>query len=978
MGARIELVRRVAVVAEGGTVTGAPFASRRVQLVLAALATAPAGLSSRTLAARVWDELPPTWSASLRGTILALRAALEPIGLSGQQLVVTIPGGWALAAGVEVDVLQATAAVAHAEQQLSRAESESAVETANEVVKMISGELLAREDAEWIAELRSRLASVTDRALAVEAEANLLLARHAAAIDAARRLLERNPLDERAYRVSIAAMAATGDRAGAIRTYDECRRIFAEQLGADPAPETAAMYLEVLRSGSVSAGNLPATPRDGFFGRQAESALATEGMSQPGLVTIVGRGGVGKSRLALQVATASAATFPGGCFWVTLGDAGNGALVALTLARAVGAEDGADPMASIVARLAVSGPTLLVVDGCENATDAVAELLAVLLPAAPQLRVLATSRGSLDVPGEHKIELAPFDIPTDDADLSAHAAVQLVVDRLRARGQTLQLSGRRPEGMRQLVARCAGLPLALELASAQLATMAVADLLDLLPASLHGADQVVESLLGQSYDSLRPEAARLFSAWGVVEGALPLALATRLDPGGSAPGRVARLLGDLVDAGLLLIDRSGPRWRYRQDDQVRAFARARLGDDGARHALIALAAGLRGLLPDDVRLPPSGFRDAATEGSDGFRTVFAAAIDGSLPRELGLDLAFRMHRYWTITGLAEGRYWLRRLLDGAPPSASSPFALFAAGYLSYWAGETDAAQVELEEAARLLRGVDDGFAARALIYAAGVADDHDRPDQALIDVATAVELASGTDDVNLQISAAISSASILAERGDPRAAEHAARAVDSCRERGSADHLLATLATTALVCWQVGAVEQAAAAIAEAAPLFEGEPRIARATLAVSAAGIALADGQLEKGARLVEVAVNDGEELGIDRELPLYYAVASRISAARGRRGDAVRSARSALDSAAALDFAYPTAICLETVAELAPDSVDATVLRAVASRIRDAGDRPAPAGFAASEVVSASASQESIESAVARAHAVLDRLSG
>ncbi len=978
MGTRIQLVGPIAVLGDAGVVTGAPLAGRRVRLVLVALATTPAGLSSTSLADRVWTEPPSTWPAALRGTILALRAALEPIGLGGQTLVRTIPGGWALAPDTTVDLFEAAAVVSAAERLLADGAAESAIEALEGIAEvmggeLLGGELLGGEDAGWVTEWRDQLASLTDRALAVEGEASLILARYAGAANAARRLLDRNALDERAHRVLIRALAASGDRAGAIRAYEQCRSELAEQLGTDPGPETAALYLQVLRSGSAAAGTLPSIPRNGFFGRRAESTAAQAALAEAGLLTIVGRGGVGKTRFALHAATDAASQLSGGRFWVSLGDVSD-ALVVVTVARAIGADEGADPLAATIARLAPLGPSLLVLDGCENAVDGVAELLAILLAAAPELRVLATSRRALDVAGERKIELASLSVPSAGASIASSAAVRLLVDRLALTGHALPMEGSNSEAIRQLCSRCGGLPLALELAAAQLGLMAVTDLLDLLPAAAR-AEEVVQSLLMQSVEALSDDAAALFRAWGVVEGALPLSLATRLSPG-AAPGRVARLLGELVDGGLLLIDRSGARWQYQQDDQVRAFARAALTPPAADAALSGLVDGLRALLPDDPRTPPSSFRDAATEASDGFRTVFGAALNGSVPRETGLELAFRLHRFWTVTSMAEGRYWLTLLLEAPEPSPSLPFASFAAGYLSYWAGDSDRAQTQLEDAATRLRDVDNGYAARSLMFAAGIADDHDRPQEALQDVRTAILLAETTDDVNLQMSTSISIASILAERGDPAAADYAAQAVERSRARASNDQLLATLATAALVCWQVGVIDQARAAILEADALLDGGPRIARATWAVSAAGVALFDGRLEQAARLVELAVRDGEELGIDRELPLSYALTARIAAARGRMLEAAQAALEAVDRAERLDFAYPMAICLETAAEMAALDEDATALRAVASRIRDVGDRPAPACLAPSLPVASSASSESIPDAIQRARRVLTTL--
>lgn len=976
MGTRVQLVGSIAVFGDGGMVTGAPLAGRRVRLALAALATSPDGLSSRALADRIWDEPPSTWAAALRGTILALRNALEPIGLGAQSLVRTTPTGWALVPGTAVDLSEAGTVVSAAEKLLADGAAESAIDSLAAVSAVIGGELLTDEDAAWLDELRARLSTITDRALAVEAEAALLLGRAATAGDAARRLLERNELDERAHRVLIRAIAASGDRAGAIRAYETCRALLADRLGTDPGPETTAAYLDVLRSGATGSGNLPALPRNGFFGRRTELEAVAAALSDPGVVSVLGRGGVGKTRFALHAAHAMA-QLSGGRFWVSLGDLSSPGLVAVSVASAVGADEGADPLAATIARLAPLGPALLVLDGCEAVADAVTEMLPSLQAAGPELRILTTSRLPLDVLDERKIELAPLPVPShDESALGRSAAVQLLADRMAARGQHLSLDARNADAVAQLCARCGGVPLALELAAAQLNTMAVADLLDVLPVATRSAEDVVDSLLEQSVEALGSDAASLFTAWGAVDGALPLSLAGALTTTISSAGRVARLLGELADSGLLYVDRAGPRWRYRQDDQVRRFARARLDALGDRRAVLAeLARGLRHLLPDDARTPPAGYRDAATEASDAFRTVFGAALQGSIPRQTGLELAFRLHRYWAVTSLAEGRYWLTLLLDGAEDGEWNSFALFASGYLAYWAGESAVAQSQLEEAARRLRGVDDGFAARSLVFAAGLADDHDQPEEAVADIRAAVELAQTLDDPNLLVTASMGIASVLAERGDPHAAEYAMRALEICRKRASEDQLKATLATTAMVLWQVGDLDRARAVIAEAEPLLmPGEPRIARAVLAAAAAGVAMHEGRLEHAARLAELAVHDGDDLGIERELPLAHALASRIALARGRRADAARAALDGLTRAESLDYAYPTAICLESAAELADDPEDARRLRGAATRIRDAGDRPAPLFLRPSESVPASASTVTIGEAVARARELLE----
>jgi predicted ATPase/DNA-binding SARP family transcriptional activator len=965
------------VLSESGLVAGTSLGGRRIQLVLVALATAPGGLTPAALAERIWPQPPSTWAAALRGTILGLRSALDPIGLGGQELVQTTATGWMLAPGTDVDIVTATTAVAKAERQLSEGKAGSARDAIRELLAVESTTLFPGEDADWIVELRSRIAALDERVLAVEADAALRLGRVAAAAHAARRLIFANPLDERAHRFLIRALAASGDRAGAIHAFEECRSVLAEQLGMDPAAETTGVYLEILRSGSSGgAGNLPAPPRNGFFGRQEELSLVAAALREPGVVSVLGRGGVGKTRLALHAAQASVVDAPANRFWVPLGDLRSPGLVAVTIARSIGAADAADPLASIVSVLAPLGSALIVLDGCEELVDGVSEVLSALLPSTPGLRVLATSRRPLDVAGERKVEIDPLDVPSPgDAHLGRSAGVQLLADRMALRGVTLLLNADNARAVQELCSRCGGVPLALELAAAQLGSMAVADLLDGLPTAARGAEGVIDSLLQQSYDSLGDDEATLFRALGAVEGSLPLALVASLAPESPTRGRIARILAELSDRGLVEIDRAGPRWSYRQDDQVRTFARAHLAsNEGETWFLERLVESARAVLPDDARTPPSTFRESVDEAWDGFRTLFEATSSGVISRESGLELAFRLHRYWAVAGIAEGRFWLERLLDGGQETPWTAFATFAAGYLAYWAGDTGPARTQLEEAARLLRGVDDGFAARSLVFAAGIADDQDRPEEALADIRVAVELAESTGDANVIGSATMGIASILAERGDREAVSHAQRALEIARDQGSPDQLLATLATGAMVAWQVGALDEAARAIADGGTLLDGDPRISRMILATASAGVALAEGRLEDAAHMAELSVSDGEELGVERELPLAHVVRARVALERGRTGQAARSALDAVASARRLGYPYPLAICLETAALVLGVSGDTVGLIATAAELRRVGARPAPSGLGLS--VPPGVQPEPLEDAVARAVSALTEL--
>jgi hypothetical protein len=423
----------------------------------------------------------------------------------------------------------------------------------------------------------------------------------------------------------------------------------------------------------------------------------------------------------------------------------------------------------------------------------------------------------------------------------------------------------------------------------------------------------------------------------------------------------------------VIIDRAGPHWKYRMDDHIRGFALERLVESGqALFRLESLARALRALLPEDARTPPGAYREAISNASDGFRSVLSAAAEDRIDRQIGLELAFRLHRYWAASGIAEGRFWLERLLDGAADGTWTPFAQFAAGYLSYWAADTGAALAQLRIAAETLRGIDDGFAARALVFAAGISDDLDDVDAAMREIDDAIELARGVDDPNLLITASMGVGSLLAERGRAEAMSPTREAIDLCRRIASPDQLQATLATAAMIAWQVGDLAQARTWIDEASPLLEGDSRIAQVVLATAAAGCHFAAGSLGSAAALADLAVRAADELGVERELPLALAVAARIAHARGE-ASAVDLALRCVDTAAALGIAFPSGIALETAAEVAGRPAEAAPLLTAASRIRAQGQRPAPAAMAVAPTADSAASELTRIEALAAAHDLL-----
>lgn len=330
-------------------------------------------------------------------------------------------------------------------------------------------------------------------------------------------------------------------------------------------------------------------PRTSFVGREAELRAARALLAQSALVTFVGPGGVGKTRLALE----SAARVPDPLVprFVELAAVRDPAAVPAAIAQGLDA-DPAVPPAQVLAA-AGTRATVLVLDNCEHVAGAVAECVDLLLSEPGPLRVLATSRTPLGVAGEHVLLVEPL-----GADGPASPAARLFRDRARAASgratepQPGDLPRGAPDPVARVVARLDGLPLAVEMAAARTATLSVADLADLLDARLDSLVQPrrdaparhrsLAALVGWSRELLARDARTALDGWPVFATACPPDLAARvLD----VPARTAE---QLAAASLLVRDDARGRTRYRMLQTVRAVVGPPPEAVRARHAAVLL------------------------------------------------------------------------------------------------------------------------------------------------------------------------------------------------------------------------------------------------------------------------------------------------------------------------------------------------------------------------------------------------------
>jgi predicted ATPase/DNA-binding SARP family transcriptional activator len=950
---RVDVLDVVGVVNGDLAVTGPALGGRRARVALVALALAGEQLSAGRLASIIWSDDPPTtWQVALRGVVRGLRTACAPLGCGDQQLIATVPGAYRLASGVEIDLDIAAEALRQARDLIAQGRHQAAIALAEPASRMAGSQLLPGEDADWVYPHRRAVDALASRGLELVVAAAGALGEHDRAIAAARRSVSSAPLDERAHRALIVALDRSGDRAGAVRAFEQCRVVLGDQLGIDPSAQTVEVYVAALgEQASRSAARLPSITST-FVGREQELARLAEVLAGPGLVTVAGRGGVGKSRLTIRAAALG--DFDGGRLWVSVAPVPQDTLVAATVALELGVAIGTDGAgAALAEHLAPVGRVLLVLDGCEAVIDGVASLAAELLAACPYLTLVATSRVPLAIDGERIVTVEPLPPPAaDDLDaLLANAQVRLLVDRVREGGGGLSLDDRLAPHVATLVRRCGGLPLALELVAAQLAAMPVGDLLDHLDEVVVEGDDQLRSVARSSYVLLDADEAAVFRRLAVLDGPVGLPLVRQVVADGPiAEVRVVRILRELTARGLLAVDRSGPRWRYQQDDDLHRYARELLVDGGEEPAAFdRLADAVRAALPEDARAAPTPFQDQVSDMLGSVRSLFGGALEGRADTGRCLELAFRLHRYFAATNVAEGRFWLGRLLAAEPAHKWTPYATYALGYLSYWSGDTINAVQQLRKAVDSFAGVEDSYAARALIYLAGLVDDLDRGAEAVEYVGRAIA-AAAPFDIDLQVSAAMGMGSILAERGDPAAAGYAHDAIELCRQGGSAEQLALAMPTAAMVCWQVGAYEQCRAYINEARPMHTEVRRIARVVLLSSTAGLALTDGDLDAAIDFATQADLDANELGVEREVPLIRAVLARALLAKGDLAAAADRSLAAFDAAEAKAIVFPLAICLETASLVASatgtaSDTDLASLLATAAGLRKRGDRlPSP----------------------------------
>ncbi|WP_329017894.1 AfsR/SARP family transcriptional regulator [Streptomyces sp. NBC_00690] len=736
---RYRLIGNTSALRDDGTPVSVGGARLRALLTVLALRPGRA-VPTGVLVDEVWAGDPPV---DATGAVQALIGRLRRV--LGRDAIVSTEGGYRLRADPDdIDLYRFARIAGEGARTLELGEPGTAIELFDEALALWQGALLAdlplraAEASRW----ESRLLNVRRGRLS----AVLLLGRAADALEELAALSAEHPIDESFHLLFLRALRATGRSAEALAEYETFRRRLADRLGADPGPALRALHTELLTSRGERPDALPAAgphpsapdvPKDttaaidpgiagrtrrrvpgnlkarltSFVGREHDIETIRADLTRARLVTLLGPGGAGKTRLSAEAAEGVVAEAPDGVWLVELApvddpdDVPESVLTALgarqTVLRSAGAEElrrGDDPLLRLVEHCS-RRHMLLVLDNCEHVVHAVATLAQRLLEECPGLTVLATSREPLNVAGELVRPVEPLPQPT---------ALRLFAERGAAARPGFRIEDD-ADACAEICRRLDGLPLAIELAAARLRMLTpgqiAARLDDRFALLANGSrtalprQQTLRAVVDWSWDLLDDSERAVLRRLSVFAGGCSLTAAEAVcadgtsatdtadgpladaAAGGTSGGvAVADALGSLIDKSLVVAaPADGGEMRYRLLETVAEYAAERL-DEAAERAAVErrhLVHYRELARTTDPLLRRHGQRVAIETFQreyENLRTALRRAVLARDEQET-LHLALSLSWYWQIRDLrTEARHWTTLAAELGPDPFGPPYA----------------------------------------------------------------------------------------------------------------------------------------------------------------------------------------------------------------------------------------------------------------------------------------------------------------
>jgi predicted ATPase/class 3 adenylate cyclase len=687
-----------------------------------------------------------------------------------------------------------------------------------------------------------------------------------------------------------------------------------------------------LRSLAETPNNLP-QQLTSFVARERERTEVARQLGETRLLTLLGGGGFGKTRLSLQVAADVLDGYPDGVWLVELAPVGDPRLVPQAVATALGVKEVPGfPVQDALRKFARERRFLLVLDNCEHVVHACAELARQLLEAASGVTILASSREPLNIRGERTYPLAPLTAPAPAPALRADAiaefsAVQLFAERAAAAQPSFHVTDDNARAVAEICHQLDGIPLALELAAARLRSMPVeriaerlSDRFRLLTSGDRTAlprQQTLRALIDWSYDLLDERERMLFRRLAVFAGGFTLDAAEKVGADGDVGyADVLDLLARLVDKSLVTLDAAGER--YRMLETVRQYADERLGKSGempatkTRHLMffLALAEKARPELVGPNQREWLATLDAERENIIAAHAWCDHADDGG---QLGLRLVLVVRTYCLNRGLLAMGLGATVEALARPGAQARNIArcrgLFQLGQIELVMGHYAEALAPLEESLSIAREIGDRGRVAAVLQPLGMA---------LVALGNTVKAGACLEEALLlarelgdrrEIAAALTAlAQLYRLRGEMESTEPLYDEVLALsRELGDRASIAIGLLNLAIVAINRGAAGRAGEMLREAIAiaLEVGSRPIGQSALEV-AAGLAVLEQRWDRAARLIGAADSAAAQSGLQRDAADAKFLLPLIERARATMGEAsyaaARQAGGALEYDSAL----------------------------------------------------------------------------
>lgn len=751
---KIYLLGTFRIAVDGSPVEAGHWTRRKSKLLIKLLALQPQHQLHRE---QVIDLLWPGQTLenatnNLHKSIHAARRSLEPELASGsnsryiltrdQQIIIGDPGG--LWIDVESFHQHATEAIKH-----------RSVEAYEAALMLYRGDLLAEDLYEdWATAQRDRLRTTYHRILLGFAKVCKENGHDERSINLMEKLIACDELNEEAYRQLMMLHALRGERHESLRLYEQCQSALREQLSAAPEMATARIYEQIVSgafalsssvaSGKIHVDEIPSqTPETAapvnlpqemtsFVGREQEIAEVKQLLTTIRLVTLTGTGGIGKTRLAQQVAREVLERYPDGVRVVELAALTDQTLVPFSVASALGVRE--EPGRTLITALGDYLRTrrmLLILDNCEHVIEATVALVGHLLRVSTGIRILATSRESLGSSGEAVWKVGTLSLPKIDqgiqvGSLAECESVRLFLERVRLSNPRWRLTEQNAAAVAKLCCRLDGIPLAIELAASRMKVLAVEQIISKFDAHIDvlvgderttvARHQTLRAAINWSHDLLPQVEQKLMRRLSIFAGGWTLDAAESICVSDDMQeDRLLGLLSRLIDKSLVLVEHGGVEARYYLLETIRYYGQERLRESGEE-----LSLGERHYkwflhLAESADLAFSGpeqrtwFERLEVE-HDNLRAALHWAIVKLRDGEKGLRLSGALWRFWQVHGhLSEGRKWLEAALSLESDSAASirAKAWHGASGLASAQGDFEHAQVFLEESLTLWREMKD-------------------------------------------------------------------------------------------------------------------------------------------------------------------------------------------------------------------------------------------------------------------------------